>query len=56
MDGPELTAEEKEFIINILRAARFSGDVETIRKAIFLVDSIAAKLSDTPPVDIPTEL
>ena len=45
MGESPLTAAEKEFIIQMLRQVKLSGDAAALRQALSLIDSIIHKLS-----------
>ena len=45
MGGLELTEAEIDFLIQILEQTQLSGSVNTLRKALVMLDEIQSKLS-----------
>lgn len=44
----QLSAEERDFIIQTLQNIQLSGDPTTLKKALELIDSIQKKLAPAP--------
>lgn len=50
---PELTLDEKQFLLQMLRQARLAGDFETMSKTVATIQAIIIKLSYAPSADTP---